>query len=352
VALHMADVRRRGTKGEMHEFEQEMADLQVRWRGKNIDTTEEGFQNGVSRPWILPRARWEDGLWPGLRSGEKWSFADYLKVHDISRHTGSHNLKSSWVSGVNLYFPFGQSIDGRKMLAAFLASGVDKRVRSVESVELEYAEEGDLSPELLLGEQGGNRGSGQTSPDIALLVNGGKGLLLVENKLTEHSFYACSARSRSDSGRRRANPDIARCDRCSALIADISLCHHQTCGRQYWQQLQDAVNPRLFSQLPRCPAATAGYQLFRQQALAEGIAKAGRYEFVVSAVAIDARNERLVSSMKSSGINDVRDWGALFVGRSSFAVFTHQDWVAWVRTHDSRDDWRAWAQWVAARYKI
>src|SRR5665647_1298327 len=166
-----------------------MADMQVRWRERNIDDQEHGFQNGVSRPWILPASRWEDGLWPPLRSEGRWPVSDYLKAHDVHRHTGSHNLKSSWVSGVNLYFPFGQSEGGRKLLATYLAARVDERIRSVDSIELEYAEPGDLSPSRLLGEEGGSRGSGQTSPDIAFLVNEGAGLLLVENKLTEHSFY-------------------------------------------------------------------------------------------------------------------------------------------------------------------
>ena len=39
--------------------------------------------------------------------------------------------------------------------------------------------------------------------------------------------------------------------------------------------------------LPQCPAANSAYQLFRQQALAEGIAQSGMYDLVVSNVAVD-----------------------------------------------------------------
>ena len=145
----------------------------------------------------------------------------YLQQRRVQRHTGSHNLKSSWVSGVNTYFPFGRSQSGRALIAAFLASHVDDRVRSVDSIELEWAGEGELSPSVLLGEGGGSRGSGQTSPDLAFPVNGGAGLLLVENKLTEHSFYPCSARHATGSDARPANPDL------SAAI--VSLRSSMTC---------------------------------------------------------------------------------------------------------------------------
>jgi len=333
-------------------FNQAMIDLQVRWRRHNVETSEQGLQNGASYPWVLPSARWEEGLWPALRSGTSTSVAEYLSVHRVRRHTGSHNLKSSWVSGVNLYFPFGQSADGRKTLADFLRSRVDSRIRTVDSVELEYAEEEDLSPSRLLGEEGGSRGSGQTSPDIAFLVNERSGLLLVENKLTEHSFYRCSARTTREDAARPANPDLERCARVHDLLKDVSLCHQQAWGRKYWAQLQGAFSAEQASNLPHCPAATAGYQLFRQQALAEAIAKSGRYEFVVSVVAIDARNEQLASSMQSSGIKDVRDWAALFSGLSTFSVFTHQDWLASVRASTAAEVWRPWADWISARYEI
>jgi hypothetical protein len=336
----------------MRDFDSEMAKLQVHWRAEHIDTAECGVQNGVARPWILPASRWQDGLWPPLRGDGAHSVPTYLRERRVQRHAGSHNLKSSWISGVNTYFPFGQSESGRALLAAFLASRVDDRVRSVGSIELEWAAEGELSPSVLLGEEGGSRGSGQTSPDLAFPVNGEAGLLLVENKLTEDSFYPCSARRSTGSPARPANPDTSRCERVGALIEDVSMCHQQTWGRKYWERLQGAVDVERLSRLPRCPAAKAGYQLFRQQALAEALATSGCYEFVVSAVALDARNERLAACLRSSGIPDVRAWSELFRGKSSFAVFTHQEWAAWVRANDEAGEWRGWANWMASRYGV
>ena len=45
-----------------------------------------------------------------------------------------------------------------------------------------------------------------------------------------------------------------------------------------------------------------GFQLFRQHALAEGMAQSGRYNLVVSAVAVDERNDELDAALKRSGI--------------------------------------------------
>ena len=179
----------------MSAFDNQMTQHQVRWRRANIESREPGWQNGRQYEWILPHDRWEEGLWPGLRSGSTHSLPDYLRRNQIQKHQGVHNLKSSWTLCANVYFPFGLSDQARALLAGFLRERVHASIRSVDAVELEYAESGDLHPSVLLGEQGGSRGTGQTSPDIAFVVNGGRGLVLTENKFVEHSFYPCSARA-------------------------------------------------------------------------------------------------------------------------------------------------------------
>jgi hypothetical protein len=337
----------------VNDFDTFIAEHQVAWRANNIDGTEEGTQNGVQRPWILPAVDWELGLWPDLRSDGRWPVGAYLDKHQVQRHTGSHNLKSSWVSGVNFYFPFGQLAEGRDLLASFLQRSVDSRIKTVDSVELEYAEEGSLSPAALLGEGGGSRGSGQTSPDIGVLVNDGTGLLLIENKLTEHSFYPCSARTKTGSVSRPANPDAARCANVSAIIRDPEAqCHQQAWGRKYWGLLSECVDVEKIAQLTCCPAARSGYQLLRQQALAEGIAASGKYDFVVSCVALDDRNDTLRHSMSATGIAEMAAWGDYFRGKATFRTFSHQDWFAWVESHDADAVWDAWRAWVGCRYDV
>ena len=335
----------------MKSFDAWMSDYQSRWRKGHIASNEWGWQNGKQYPWILPKELWEEGLWPGIRAGSLNSLPQYLTTHDVQKHQGVHNLKSSWVQCANLYFPFGGSPEGRSLLAEFLHANVATEINSVDAVDLEYAGEGELHPSVLLGETGGSRGSGQTSPDLGLLVNQGRGLVLIETKLVEHSFYSCSARRTSDSRGKVGNPDPRRCDHAVAIAADpLSQCHQGVWGRRYWEHLAPVADKGRLSKLAHCPAAHAGYQLFRQQAMAEGIAASGEYDFVISCAAVDERNETLDSSLKRTGIATLTDWGSLFNGKARFAVFTHQQWVNWVQTHDSGEKWQDWIAYVESRY--
>ncbi len=335
----------------MNAFDDHMNEYQVAWRKSNVTSKEEGQQNRKQYPWILPTELWEEGLWPGIRSDSSHSLAAYLRENRVQKHRGVHNLKSSWVLCANLYFPFGASEEGRSLLAGFLRVHVSPDIQSVDAVELEYADDGSLHPSSLLGEQGGSRGTGQTSPDVAFLVKGGKGLVLMENKFVEHSFYRCSARTREGGDARPGNPDLFRCkDALTLLDGFKTLCHQVAWGRRYWEHLAPVTNREMASSLRCCPAARAGYQLFRQHALAEGIAASGKYDLVVSCVALDERNEKLKRCLRSTGIPDVQQWGELFQGRAGFAVFGHQQWVAWVRAHDDDGRWTDWLGYVQSRY--
>jgi len=123
----------------------------------------------------------------------------------------------------------------------------------------------------------------------------------------------------------------------------------QRTNRKYWDFIKVSEDAK--RTLKRCPAATAGYQLFRQQALAEGIAERGDYEFVISCVAYDHNNQALISCLKSTGIDDFRaGWGGLFEGKAEFESFSHQQFVSWVRKNDSNDKWKDWLSYIKDRY--
>jgi len=334
-------------------FDAYMNTYQVAWRRTHALPEGEGWQNGKQRPWILPKQHWQYGLWLGIRRGSAYALPDYLQRNRIQKHQGVHNLKSSWMLCANLYFPFGATEDSRNLLAGFLREYVSPEIQSVDSIELEYAEPTDspLHPSSLLGEQGGSRGTGQTSPDVAFHINNGQGLVLVENKFVEHSFYTCSARRRNGSDARPGNPDPSRCNETSALPDNFeTLCHQTVWGRRYWEHLAPVIDQEVVASLPCCPAAKAGYQLFRQHALAEGIAASGKYNQVISCVALDARNETVRRCLRTTGIPKVRQWGELFHGQAQFAVFTHQQWVAWVHTHGG-GQWTDWLHYVQERYE-
>ena len=330
-----------------------MTGYQKNWRKDHIATREWGLWKGEPYAWLVPYADWEEGLWPGIRSGSDCSLPDYLEATAVRKHVGVHNLKSSWVLCANVYFPFGASEQGRDLLAGFLRNYVSPDIESVQALELEYEEErtGPLHQSVLLGEEGGGRGAGQTSPDLAFLVNGGRGLVLTEVKFVEHSFYPCSAHSRQGSAERPGNPDPSRCENALGVLAHpAAMCHQVAWGRLYWDHLAPAIDDGKLRMLDCCPAARAGYQLFRQQALAEGIAVSGKYGLTITCVAMDERNGTLSHCLASTGIEHVRQWGELFQGESRFSLFSHQQWVAWVREHGGRE-WSDWLRYVQSRYE-
>jgi len=333
----------------MSDFDTSVQEQQLNWRSEHIDTKELGEQNGKKRPWILPKELWEEGLWPGIQSSSAHSLTNYLEKNDIEKHDGVHNLKSSWVLCANLYFPFRRD---PTLLAGFLKEKVSSLIESVDTVELEYAEEPPLGPAPLLGEPAkGKRGKNQTSPDVAFILNNGKGLILTENKYTEHSFYECSGRNK-DYG----NTDPSRCLDFKQLYSDLEhSCYQLHWGnkrrpnRKYWNYLKVSENGQKI--LKRCPAAVSGCQLFRQQALAEGIAERGNYDFVISCVAYDNKNQTLISCLKSTGIDDFRaEWSNLFDGKAGFKSFSHQQFVTWIRENDSDSKWKDWLSYVKNRY--
>ncbi|MDE0416550.1 MAG: hypothetical protein OXI95_06405 [bacterium] len=268
-------------------------------------------------------------------------------------HHGIHNLKSSWVLCANLYFAHRRD---PRLLTSFLADRIDNRIVEIQRLELEWAEPHPLDPTTLLGESKGKRGANQTSPDLTFIVGlkgGGQGLFLTENKFVEHSFYRCSGRKKE-----HKNPDSRRCLDARLVIDNPGTqCHllnwktETRTNRRYWDYIRISDVGR--NRLRQCPAAVAGYQLFRQQALAEALARSSKYDLVVTSVAYDERNEALIRSMRGAGIQDFReDWGTLFAGKAQFASFSHQAWVRWVRENDVDDSWNDWLEWVVERYDL
>ena len=318
------------------------------WRKDNISSCDKGWQNGREYEHIIPKEIWEENLWAGIRA----ELNEYLEEKEVQAHTGVHNLLSSWVSCANLYFPVRIDKDFEVLMLSFLQKTVDSGIIEISQTELEFAFEGELSPSEILGEMGGNRGSGQTSPDVAFLVNTekGEGVVLTECKYTEHSFYPCSARKIDNKKDRVNNSDPSRCMKPASGYNYKAICHQTVWGRKYWDNLE--FSEYGIETLTRCPAATGGYQLFRQHSLAEGIAKSSEYDLVVSAVAFDGRNETLIRSNRTSGVSDFQTgWGKLFEGQAQFKTWTHQEWVEYVRENGDVKVVEDWLEYITNRYE-
>ena len=317
---------------------------QITWRKTHISTPAWGYHGKNTYPHIIPKKIWTEALWEGIRV----DLPKYLIANMVQPHSGVNNLQSSWIACANLYFPVRIFPDFKKLMLEFLQKKVSSEIIGITDVELEFAFADELGPAKLLGELDGSRGSGQTSPDVAFVVKTktGEGVILTECKYTEHSFYSCSARTTEDSERRPKNPDPDRCMKPAMIYIYKKICHQTIWRRKYWSHLH--LSSLGLKNLTRCPAATAGYQLFRQQALAEGISNSGRFSLVASTVAFDARNTNLIGCMKTTGIPDFQvNWSPIYTSTAIFKTWTHQEWVDFVRTKKGNPDW---LQYIKERY--
>jgi hypothetical protein len=332
------------------EFIDYITNQQVEWKKKAIkDKRTQKWTNGKEYEHLLPKDIWDQGIWKGIRE----DLLSYIKDSDIQAHISKYSLRSSWILCSNLYFPIKYSDFMRQLMVKFLKQKVSSSIQSIDGLELEFAFPGgdELNPLGLLGEKDGRRGAGQTSPDIAFIVSTekGKGLLLIENKYTEGGFYRCSARRRDNRNDKLGNPDPTRCMDKADLTCYKDICHQREWGRQYWDILK--LSKQGGKTFKNCPAATNGYQLFRQQSLAEGIAVSAKFDLVVNAVAYDRQNTSLLGCLRNTGLeNWTEDWGKMFDGQAQFATWTHQDWVDFVRSNESNHKCKDWLEYVANRY--
>jgi len=331
-------------------FSLQQREHQIKWRKDNISSPKPGKQNGDYYKHIIPKNIWHESIWEEIRT----DLNEYLKENNIQMHTGTHNLLSSWVLCANLYFPIRTDSNLRLLMTEFLKVKVSDQITEITDVELEFAfPAGDpCHPTLLLGEMDGSRGSGQTSPDVAFKVNtkSGKGIVLTECKFTEHSFYKCSARRTKDNTARKGNPDPGRCLIPAYNYNYSNICHQTVWERKYWDIVK--LSQKGEENLLRCPAATAGYQLFRQQALAEGILMNSDLTFVASTVAFDNRNIDLKRCLRGTGIPDFQsDWQSMFNGESIFKTWTHQEWINFARTNSDAEIFGNWFEYISNRYK-
>lgn len=339
-------------------FWKQAEEHQLLWRQKeNILIDQNGTQNGITKEYILPNEEWLQGVWQEIRD----QLERYIEANEIQANTGKHNLKSSWTQCANIFIPFKYNPHMKSMLVSFLKRELNFNISSINSVELEYEAPGKSAPGPLLGERGGMRGSGQTSPDTAILftcADGKCGIYLIENKYTEHHFYRCSAARKTITKAHSLqglcpNPNPERCYNMQSLVNNTNTnCHQSVWGRRYWEILEYHMNKSALSDLPYCPAKNDGYQLLRQQALAQGIADIGLFDYVISGVAYDERNVGLIACLSNLGLADFRrDWPNLYNVNSKviFHCFSHQNLFSWV-TRSRSSYIKSWGKYINERY--
>lgn len=316
------------------------------------DTSNEpnwGKWGGKPYKHIIPANDWQELLWTELKTGSKLD--DYLGKKKKQKHSGVSNLLSSWICSANLYFPVHLYPEFKVLMLAFLKEKISDSITELIDAELEFSLGGELSPAELLGEKGGSNGRGQTSPDVAFIVktNSGDGLILTECKYTEHGFYSCSARTTKDSEGKPHNPAPKKCMQAAALCSYEDICNQTKWERKYLDNFKLSKQGKEL--LTRCPAATSGYQLMRQQALANGIKKSGKFDLVISSVSFDRRNTDLTRCLSSTGIADFcNDWSKIYEKGVGFVTWHHQDWVEYVRKHSTNEVVNDWLKYLEDRY--
>jgi len=338
----------------MKDFKNKMREYQIIWKLKYLSNIKrKGYQNGKSYDHILPKSNEQENFFNPIRNELFNPINGYLQGNNIKPHTGIHNLLSSWTLCANMYWPFNND-EGKILLSKWLSQQLQLDISEIVKLELEYEDPiPDLKPGLLLGENNqGMRGSGQTSPDLAVLfktAHGKKGILLIESKFTEHSFYVCSGYQKKTLTKNIPNPDKTRClSTTSILSSDFEDCHLNTWGRKYWNLLGLDLNKVAYKALSRCPMSTSCYQIFRQQALAKGYEK--HYDVVASCVVTDERNITLVNSSKSTGMSTFpAGWKNLFPSLP-FYWLTHNSWIEYVKANNSNGRWNEWIEYIGIRY--
>jgi hypothetical protein len=321
------------------EFRKEQEDLQIKWReNQNNISKELGSQKDKKFPYIVLKEEWLETVWDDLRC----YLSSYLKAEKRPRHSGSHNLLSSWILCSNLYFGTRNNSNQRELFKNFLENKLGIKIDKIDDIHLEFVLPGKLSPKKLLGEPGR---TGQTTPDLAIEFTSyeKKGLILVESKYTEHNFYVCSAKKEGENWKECIKKE---------LMNKIKKCFIQEeWNRKYWEYL-DISNYGL-NKLKCCPAFTGGYQIVRQQALAEGILKSKEYENVWSCIAYDGRNENLMKCMKRIGINSIEDeWEKIFNLKTKFSIWKHQEWVEYVEKNGKGLFEKKWVKYIKDRYHL
>lgn len=324
----------------MTTFYSQMRRHQVNWRIATLPHIKEnGWQNNKQYDHILPWANHQANFYPPIRE----KLFGYIRAERIQPHTGIHNLLSSWAFCANMYWPFNNE-NGKQLLANYLSERMGIQIATVYKMHLEY-DHPTMPTAKLLGEGGGQRGTYQTSADLAIefgLADGRKGLLLVESKFTEQNFGFCSA-----SG--QLNPAPGGCCNTKGILdSNFTDCHLLAWRRKYWTYLEDHLDYGLYAGLELCPMMAGVYQLFRQQALAEALKT--HFDLVISSVFVDSRNEEIQRVGLSAGLGSLPEGWAQLFPNLPFAWLIHNDWYEYVKLNDVTGEWADWLNYVGPRY--
>ena len=301
----------------MRRFKDRMREQQIRYKTNSLKIKEMGKSaRGNEHPHLLPSAKWKYNLWEGIRE----EAPTYFRVESIAWHRQRHNLLSSQIMCVNLFYPLMKQLFVVKHWLKGEYPDIDKVIK----LDFEY-----IGPSNYFNEQG-VRGQNRTSSDIAITWRDNserKNLLLLEFKFTEPDFGNCST---------QGNTNPSNCLSSSDVIASPQTkCYRaREKKRHYWDYILSNNSPFLRNSLGRatyCPFRYDFYQLMRNQLLAHCIEVDSKSDFhrVEFGVVYHADNYELLNMTHPFGEerNPLQTWPSMLKDPKSFHVFTVQDFI-------------------------
>jgi hypothetical protein len=223
------------------------------------------------------RERWQENLHPALvGTAEALVTSGAFALHDHIRA-----LNSSQAFALNLFLPL--AIGRRDGIETWLGAVFGRELR-LDGLDFEFYGSGDI-----LAETGGSVAGlhePHSAADVALHLrdaHGGRGLLLVEVKLSEVGFSACNGATSA------GNRDREVCADAGAFFAEPGRCYlrrplRAARDRRYQEIFERAHGTWRaafpgFSEAGPCPFRGDGQQPMRNHALALGCVQAGLADF-------------------------------------------------------------------------
>lgn len=316
----------------MQDFREQMAKQQIEYKTRVLGIEQMGRWRGRRYPHILPKRMWNLNLWEGIRE----EAGHYFDNNEIAWHIQKHNLLSSQIMCVNIFFPFRQHLDVLEVWLSHHFNDLEKVV----SLDFEYVGSKNYFNEL------GGRGQNMTSSDLSVTwqdKKGKKNMLLLEFKFTERDFGQCS---------RGGNPNRTRCLSSKDIVSSHKTqCYRSEVGRSYWDRILSSEGPlrqELLTKESYCPFRYDFYQLMRNQLLAHCIQSDPEEGFnrVEFGVIYHADNEVLMKLSRPFGkeSNPLKAWPGLLKNPNSFHVFTVQQFLGSIgpKLPNGLEDWRVY----------
>ncbi len=326
----------------VQDFRERMEDKQSVYKTEALGIKQMGCWRNKPYPHILPKDSWSLNLWDGIRKEAQ----RYFSENEIAWHEQRHNLLSSQIMCVNIFFPLKQHLNVIKPWLIRLFRDAE----NVVDIDFEYIGPEDKN---YFSEIGG-RGQNRTSSDVAVTwLDKAKrrNMLLLEFKFTEPNFGECN---------KQGNPKPERCFSSSKVVASPQTeCYRvEDKKRRYWEYILSSDSPfrrEVLTTERFCPFRYDFYQLMRNQLLAHCIQSEPKSGFdrVEFGVIYHADNDALLRMSHPFGgeRNPLTSWPILLKNPETFHTFKVQEFLKIIEP-ELPDALISWRTYLKQRYGV